>query len=171
MSRDVSGFDNIYTGNFQVVTDIISQWPDFVVYAEKLRRLHGKIIERGHHTYDVNPTHFNTLNHDSLCCPNLMVRTDNATEDNPFDNVVLIDFQYCCWGSPATDLHYFLNTSIDEAHRPQEFFGLVQFYHEHLVNLLKQLNYKSHIPTWPEFHKQYQERRILGKFIAFSLFS
>ncbi|XP_055301835.1 uncharacterized protein LOC129568213 [Sitodiplosis mosellana] len=154
--------NQIYAENLKVVTDVVSKWPNFAVYAEKLRRLYGEIIERAHQTYDVNPNHFNTLNHDSLCSEHLMVRTENSTEDSPIENTVFIGFQHSCWGSPTLDLHYFLNTSIDEAYRPQRFDELVLFYYEHLVNFLKQLKYKNRIPIWTEFQNQYHERNILG---------
>lgn len=163
MSRQANESAKNCGGILKIVTDIISKWPDFGVVAEKLQRLQGEIAERAHQAYDLNPDHFNTLNHDALCWSNLMVRTDNGTEENPFDNAVFIDPQYSYWGSATTDLHYFFNTTIDEVHRPHQFEKLVQFYHEHLTAFLKRLNYTKRIPTWSEFQKQYHDRRILGK--------
>lgn len=134
------------------------------MYSGKLRNLRGKTIERALQAYYVNPNNFNTLNHGSFCCSNLMVRTENGTEVNPFENVVLTHFQYAYWGSPANDLHYFLNTSINETYRPHRFDELVQFYHEYLVTFLTRLNYKKNIPSWSDFQKQYHDGMFFGGF-------
>lgn len=164
MSRKANEYDAIYSENLKVLTNIISEWTDGAIYTEKLRRLtKDEIIERAHRAYDVNPTHFNALNHDGFLREHIMVRTENDSEDNSFGNTVLISFQHPYWGSPTIDLHYFLNTSIEEAFRPQHFDELVHFYYEQLVNSLQQLKYKDRIPTWPEFQNQFHERSILGK--------
>lgn len=156
MSRKANEFDTIYSENLKV----ISEWTDADIYTEKLRRLtKDEIIERAHRAYDLNPSHFNTLNHDGFLREHIMVRTENPSEGN----IVLISFQHPYWGSPTIDLQVFLNTSIDEAFRPQHFGELVHFYYENLVDFLQQLNYKNQIPTWTEFENQFYERNILGK--------
>lgn len=164
MSSKAKEFDTIYSENLKTLTNIVSDWSDGAIYAEKLRRLtKDEIIERAHRAYDVNPNHFNTLNHDGFLCEHIMVRMEN-NEDNPIGNIVLISFQHPYWGSPAIDLHCFLNTSIDDNFQPQHFEELVQIYYEHLVDFLQQLKYKNRIPTWTEFQNQFRERSILGKY-------
>lgn len=162
MSRGADGFNDYYIGTFKIVIEVISEWPEFEVYAEKLRRICDEVMERGYQTFDVNPNHFNTLNHDDLWCPNIMLKTENGTEENPFENIYFIDFQFTYWGSPATDLYYFMNTSVDGTHRPDRFDELIHVYHDHLVNFLKRLGYKQHIPLWTEFYEQYHQRRFFG---------
>lgn len=93
-----------------------------------------------------------------------MLKINNSSEEKSFENVVFIDFQMTFWSSPTIDLHFFLNTSVCESYRPHCFDELIKFYHQHLVQFLKQLNYKKHIPTWSEFQEQYQERKLLGIF-------
>ncbi|XP_031636472.1 uncharacterized protein LOC116349260 [Contarinia nasturtii] len=166
LSRGANGFNNFYVGTFETVIEVLSEWPEFDVYTNKLRRIGDQVIERGYQTYDMNPEHFNTLNHGDLWCPNVMLKMTNGTEEHPFENVNLIDFQFSYWGSPTTDLHYFMNTSIDGNHRPERFYELIRGYHEHLTEFLKQLNYHKHIPTWTEFYKQYQDRRFFGFIVS-----
>ncbi|XP_055301831.1 uncharacterized protein LOC129568209 [Sitodiplosis mosellana] len=162
ISRGADAFKDYYPLTLDAVIEIISEWPDFAVYVEKLRRLRNRIYELGCQAYDLNLNHFNTLNHDDLWGPNFMIKTRDGSPEKPFENVKLIDFQFAYWSSPTTDLFYFLNSSVNEALRPERFDELVQFYHEQLVDFLKRLNYKKRIPTWPEFQEQYYERRILG---------
>lgn len=152
------GFTNVYTTHLEIVIEIISKWPEFTVYAEKLRRQRNDLMERGNLAYDVNPNHFNTLVHDDLWNTNLMIKSG----DKPFENIMLIDFQFSFWSSPTVDLHYFLNSSVNDDLRPQHFDEFVRFYYEQLVKLLQQLNYKKHIPTWTEFYEQYKDRMFFG---------
>lgn len=161
-SRDVDVFNNMYAGTFDALLDTISTWPDMSVYSEKLHRVRADVIERWRKTYDVNPNHFNTLVHDDLWPTNIMITGVKPSGEPPFDNVVFIDFQLCFWASPTIDLYFFLNTSVCDSYRPHCFDELVAFYHKCLASYLKQLNFKGHIPTWTEFHAQYQERKLLG---------
>lgn len=78
-------------------------------------------------------------------------------------NMVFIDFQFSSWASPTIDLHYFLNSSLEESLRPDCFDDLIAFYHENLVNNLKCIGYKKHIPSLDEFRQQYNERLFYGK--------
>lgn len=57
---------------------------------------------------------------------NLMIKYKNGSE---IANVILLDFQYSCWTSPAIDLHYFFNNSLQECLWPDRFDELLEFYH------------------------------------------
>lgn len=163
LSRGADTFKDFYPLTLDAVIEVISEWPDFTIYVQKLRHLRNKIYELGCQAYDLNLNNFNTLCHDDLWAPNFMIKMSDGTSEKPFENVKLIDFQFAYWSSPATDLYYFLNSSVNESLRPHRFDELVQFYHAQLVDFLKRMSYKKHIPTWPEFQEQYHERRILGK--------
>lgn len=162
LSREIDAFNAFYMRNFDAVLETISSWPDFTVYAEKLRRIRGEVIERWRCTYDFKPNHFNSLNHDDLFAPNLMLKLKNQNEEVAFENAIFIDFQFAFWSSPTIDLHFFLNTSLDESLRIHSFTELLEFYYMHLNDFLQKLNYKLHIPTWTEFYEQYQERHFTG---------
>lgn len=155
-------YNKVFGDIFDALLDTISTWPDLSVYTEKLRRVRRDVVERWHQCYDVNPNHFNTFIHDDVWFPNIMLKSESPSEEAHFENIIFIDFQMCFWSSPTIDLHFFLNTSVSESFRPHLFDELVEFYHKHLIEFMKQLKYKNHIPTWTEFHKQYQERQLLG---------
>lgn len=87
----------------------------------------------------------------------------NGQTVTSIENVILIDFQYACWTSPAIDLHYFLNTSLQESLRPERFDELIAIYHAHLVDCLERLEYKNHIPNCDQFKQQYHEKNFYGK--------
>lgn len=91
-----------------------------------------------------------------------MDQNGDATSPS-IENVILIDFQYACWTSPTIDLHYFLNTSLQESLRPGRFNELLAIYHEHLVECLQRFDYKKPIPNLDEFKKQYDDKKFYGK--------
>lgn len=95
---------------------------------------------------------------------NTELSCENADVTEPtIENLIFIDFQYSCWTSPTIDLHYFLNNSIQESLRHERFDELIAFYHSNLVTILKQLQYKQHIPTWEQFKQQYIDKNFYGK--------
>jgi len=165
LSRDVKVFINMYTGMFDALLDTISTWPEFSVFSEKIKLFRSALVEKWHQALDMNPKHFNALVHNDLWPPNIMIKGGSSSEEAPFENITFIDFQNTLWGSPALDLHLFLNMSVCETLKPNRFDELVEFYHTHLVNLLQQLKYDGCIPTWTEFHSQYEERKLMG-FVA-----
>lgn len=79
------------------------------------------------------------------------------------ENIIFIDFQYACWTSPAMDLIYFLNTSLQESLRPRKFDDLIAYYHSHLETNLNRLEYKKSIPNLDEFKQQYHDKNFYGK--------
>ncbi|XP_037817354.1 uncharacterized protein LOC119607484 [Lucilia sericata] len=127
-------------------------------YAEKLSRLIPHAVEYVTRCYDPNPNHFLTLNHGDIWTNNLMVQYNDENEKQILQDILLIDFQYCCWASPAVDLHYFLTTSSQDDlllnHQPK----LIQYYHQVLSENLVKLKYKKHIPTLHELNVQLLER-------------
>lgn len=163
MSREIDAFNTFFMGNYDAALETISSWPDYSVYADKLRRIRNEVIERWRCTYDFKSNHFNSLNHDDLFAPNLMLKLKSQSEEVAFENVIFIDFQFAYWSSPTTDLHFFLSTSLNESLRIHCFKELLEYYHKNLVEFLQKLNYKQHIPTWPEFYEQYQEKHFMGK--------
>lgn len=94
---------------------------------------------------------------DQLNCMN-----SNQTEMS-IENIIFIDFQYSCWTSPTVDLHYFLNTSLQESLRPSRFDDLIMFYHSHLERYLNRLGYKKSIPNLDQLKQQYHDKNFYGK--------
>ncbi|KAL9888380.1 uncharacterized protein ACN427_008109 [Glossina fuscipes fuscipes] len=129
-------------------------------YEEKLKKLIPYIIEKGRDAYESKPHHFSTLCHGDLWVNNMLVLYNR--EDKTPEDLVFIDFQLCRWSSPAIDLHYFFNTSLEpKLHLdPNALDRFVQFYHSNLEEMLRKLNYRDHIPNLREFVLQLEETRF-----------
>lgn len=143
-----------------VIVELISEWPDFAYYADKLRKFRPHLIEREQQVLDAAPNEFNTLTHGDFWFTNTMLKYD---QDDKLEDLALIDFQFNCWTSPAIDLHYFFASSIDEDLRMHHQQELVQHYHKELTTVLKRLNYQKHIPTLLEFQLQFTAKSLWGE--------
>lgn len=88
------------------------------------------------------------MTHGDAWTNNFMFKHDESNK--PMD-LLLIDFQMSCYASPTIDLHYFF---IATAHNylDKEYNNFLLYYHTELVNNLKKLQYKSHIPTLRELN-------------------
>ncbi|XP_065371963.1 uncharacterized protein LOC135963889 [Calliphora vicina] len=81
-----------------------------IYYSKKLSQLVPHAVEYATRCYDPSPKHFLTLNHGDMWTNNVMVQYNDEKGKSNVNDILLIDFQYCSWTSPAVDLHYFLNT-------------------------------------------------------------
>lgn len=155
----------MYTTQLDALIEIVGSWTNYEYYAEKLRQLQPNLLEKGRCAFDAQPHHFNTLIHGDIWRNNVMIQYNAA---NQLENAALIDFQFCCWTSPAIDLQYFFNTSLEEDLRLHRQDELVQYYHGELSATLKRLNYRQHVPTLHEFQIQFMEKCFYGMYVLCS---
>ncbi|KAH8399036.1 hypothetical protein KR215_001192, partial [Drosophila sulfurigaster] len=132
-------------------------------YGEKLKRVAEHIMEYCERVMEPKKDDFLTLCHGDLWTTNIMFH--NNDQGRP-DNVIFIDFQFSVWNSPAIDLQYFFWASLQEDLCHTE---MVQFYHTKLVQALKNLNFKGHIPSLFEFQQQFQARSFYGAKLILSI--
>ncbi|XP_023178910.2 uncharacterized protein LOC111604903 [Drosophila hydei] len=89
---------------------------------------------------DVDPFDFNTLAHGDFWSSNLM---SNYFPDGNIDQLILVDFQNCAWGSPALDLLFFITLTAACDIRIKEFDQFICIYWERLTECLKLLKYQK----------------------------
>ncbi|XP_069701072.1 uncharacterized protein [Periplaneta americana] len=137
-----------FTGLTETVAEEVASWSaEWQPYAEKLRRLAPKELRQVQQVLRRDDDEFNVLTHGDLWVNNILV-TDDARA------VRFVDYQLAYWGSPAIDLHYFLNTSVNLHVRENHMDTLIQEYHNTLCDTLKALGYKKKMITLEELHKQ-----------------
>lgn len=141
----------------------VSEWGgEFAHLARKLKNLKPMYMELGKRVFDCIAGHLNVLAHGDLWTNNVMVKYDEFTGE-PLD-AIIIDFQYSAWGSPAIDLLYMLNTSMNEEIHLRRQDELIQYYYNVLADTLKRLSFKSQVPSLHKFHLQLESKA----FYAFS---
>ncbi|KAH8359982.1 hypothetical protein KR093_009933 [Drosophila rubida] len=159
-NRHSRAFAPMFENFMGVAANFAAECPELGnVYADKLRRLKNLVMEYTERVYDPQPDEFNTLTHGDLWVNNIMLR--EKTENRDLD-MLLIDFQFSAWGSPAIDLHYFFCTSLQLEVRKKYLNELIEYYHGVLVETLRALNFTGYIPTLRQMWLQLEK----GKFMA-----
>lgn len=161
INRVENSLEHFYLTNFDAFCHLIASIPELAHLNAKLVKLRSKFIEKTCITLDANPSQFNTLAHGDMWINNLLLLRDNQTKR--LNDVIFIDFQFSVWTSPAIDLQYFFNTSLEEDVRFNHTDELIAFYHNQLAAHLKELHFKKQIPTLPEFQQQFLAKSFFGK--------
>ncbi|EDV91300.1 uncharacterized protein LOC6568322 [Drosophila grimshawi] len=133
-------------------------------YASKLNGLIEHIMEYSERAMEVNKEDFVTLCHGDLWTTNTMFNYDEQGKPN---NVILIDFQFSVYSSPAIDLHYFFSTSLQDDLYQYHQMELIQFYYQKLVESLTKLGFSGHVPSLFQFQQQFQARAFYEIFSSF----
>lgn len=159
-NRHTDNYAPCFVGCLEACTRRVAQWPELKHLSEKLKELKPQYMELSKQVFDPLPNHLNVFCHGDLWTNNVLVKYDNKTK-KPLD-VIIIDFQYSVWGSPAIDLFYLFNTSLKEEMHLHSQDELIQHYYYYLEDTLKKLNYQGDIPSLHKFHLQLQEKSFYG---------
>ncbi|XP_016980493.1 uncharacterized protein LOC108045621 [Drosophila rhopaloa] len=163
-NRHTQGFAPFFVNMVGVASNFAKECPELgEPYAKKLKELQKRVMEYSERVYDPQPGEFNTLVHGDYWVNNVMLRYGEQKE--PLD-MTLIDFQFCSWSSPAVDLHYFFNTSVQSAIRFEQQDALIQYYHSVLVETLKDLNFGGYTPTLRQLILQLEKGRFFAVTVA-----
>ncbi|XP_054747800.1 uncharacterized protein LOC129253451 [Anastrepha obliqua] len=165
-NRKTNGFAPYFEGILDACGDFAEKSTALgSYYKQKLLKLKPHAMEYGARATEPQTGHFLTLTHGDLWTNNVMLRYSGSGDEpsksgKTIKDILLIDFQFSAWTSPAIDLHYFFHTSLPlefKLHREDEF---IQYYHGILADTLRQLNYGGHIPTLHELCVQMESRRF-----------
>ncbi|XP_055923412.1 uncharacterized protein LOC129953900 [Eupeodes corollae] len=157
-NRYTNSYGPLYIGNLEACYKTVSQWKDYREYAEKLLALKPKLLEYGKQAFDLTDGHVNVFAHGDFWINNVMFNQEPNQQPN---DVILIDFQFSCWGSPAIDLHWFFNTSLKEDIRLFQQDELFHYYYKIFVETLKALRFKAKIPSLHTFLLHMAEKDFL----------
>lgn len=164
-NRHTEVYAPCFVGCFEACTRRVAQWPEFKDLHQKLVELTPFYMELGKRVFDPLPSHLNVFAHGDLWTNNVLVKYDKKTK-KPLD-VIIIDFQYSAWTTPAVDLFYLMNTSLTEEMHLHKQDELIHHYYTYLRDTLEKLRYQGKIPTLHEFHQQLQEKSFYGKKLYF----
>ncbi|GAB0089712.1 hypothetical protein DMENIID0001_043040 [Sergentomyia squamirostris] len=147
-SRDKEDSRDFCLSLYDASIDLVSKWPGYQYYVNKMKEFRGKFTEKGIELCEVDQD-FNVLLHGDVWTMNLMFKYD--PDGNPID-VLYVDYQLPYYSTPAIDVLYFIHTSLKEDLRLEKQDELVQFYYNHLKEtLIDGFKYDGKFPSLHEF--------------------
>ncbi|XP_055549832.1 uncharacterized protein LOC129732725 [Wyeomyia smithii] len=166
MTRETDAFYPMFYSNLDALTEEINSWgSDWHYYTTKLRQLRPHFVEQGLKVFDHQcEDDLRVLVHGDLWINNLLFKYDAS--GSPID-VILLDFQFCCYSTPIIDLCYFFFTSTKDAIRQNHFEEYVQYYYYHLAKYTAKLKYSKKFPTLHQFQQQLLKKMFYAVYSTF----
>lgn len=153
---DCSARNSVFRDNIEDMADLVKQWHGFSDIAEKLLKISDNFFKRMDQCLDSGES-FKVLNHGDLWVNNCMFQYNHG---HPTD-MLFIDFQMSYIASPAFDLHYFLNTSVQLNVLISKRYILLRTYYEALRSTLEALNFDK-IPSWEDLKTDLKAKEFIG---------
>ncbi|ETN60259.1 CHKov1 [Anopheles darlingi] len=144
------------------------EWPNNGrFYAELMKHWGLDMFDALLRIVKADPNHFNVLNHGDMWCNNMMFHYN--TENEQLEDIVLVDFQMCMYGSPVIDLNYFIFSSVRGDLRLPEMNYLIYYYYQQLTDCLTLLDYGGRRLTLKELNVDFIEHQLYGLSTSFSI--
>ncbi|XP_035775515.1 uncharacterized protein LOC118457780 isoform X1 [Anopheles albimanus] len=167
VTRQTDAFHPMFTQIFDALTNEMRQWgPEWQQYHLKLQKLRPNFMEYCLRVFDNDPNSDDlcVFVHSDLWVNNLLFKYDST--GTPVD-AVLLDFQYCCYGTPMIDFCYLFYTSARDNIRQTCFDELLQFYHGELVDCARRLECHRKLPTLYQFQQQSLRKLFYAVYSSF----
>ncbi|XP_055377041.1 uncharacterized protein LOC129609161 [Condylostylus longicornis] len=142
-----------FTKGTERLANLARETPKLQKYADKLDQVKHLVLPKCCEIYDMCKTkgHINVLSHGDFHAKNLMFRINPKTQLS--EEVLLIDFQFCVWGSMALDILYFIYMAIDFQLREKVYDEMIYEFFCKFRETLKLLNYKGKLPKFSDLQK------------------
>ncbi|KFB37119.1 AGAP003765-PA-like protein [Anopheles sinensis] len=132
--------------NLKAFVDALRTWDGCEKFVAPFERATSDYCDRLHNIYSYQTPGrlYNVLNHGDFHSKNLL---HQFNDENGIVATRFLDFQACCWSTPAIDLYYLLNNIVHYKVKASHKDELISFYHEEFCATLKALGYLGYIPT------------------------
>uniref|UniRef100_A0A182MA63 CHK kinase-like domain-containing protein n=1 Tax=Anopheles culicifacies TaxID=139723 RepID=A0A182MA63_9DIPT len=137
-------FDGMIKKGFGDLQQLTATFPEFAHFAKPLEKFQANLREFYIAVYNPSKTYQNVLIHGDFHGKNMLHKVD---DEGRHTDTILLDYQICCWTSPAIDLYYLLDMiptqEVKDNHRAE----LIYMYYQQYTDLLKRLGFLGKIPT------------------------
>ncbi|XP_041787140.1 uncharacterized protein LOC121602442 [Anopheles merus] len=138
------GFEGMITKGFGDLMHLTKRYPEFAHFAKPLQKFQDNIRDLYVSFYNHSKTYQNVLIHGDFHSKNMLHKID---AEGRHTDTILLDYQICCWTTPAVDLYYLLDMiptqEVKDKHRSE----LIYMYYQQYSDLLKRLGYLGKIPS------------------------
>ncbi|XP_041787141.1 uncharacterized protein LOC121602444 [Anopheles merus] len=144
MSDKFIGFEGMITKGFGDLMHLTKRYPEFAHFAKPLQKFQDNLRELYVSSYIQSKTIQNVLIHGDFHGKNMLHQVD---AEGRHTDTILLDYQICCWTTPAVDLYYLLDMiptqEVKDKHRSESIY----MYYQQYSDLLKRLGYLGKIPS------------------------
>ncbi|XP_052890813.1 uncharacterized protein LOC128299019 [Anopheles moucheti] len=144
MGEKYTGFEGLINKSFGDLMQLTASQSEFAHFAKPLEKFQENLREYYVSLYDASKTHRNVLIHGDFHYKNMLHQID---PEGRHTDTILLDYQVCCWTSPAIDLYYLLDMiptqEVKDNHRSE----LIYMYYQQYTDILKRLGFLGRIPT------------------------
>ncbi|XP_037937470.1 uncharacterized protein LOC119671046 [Teleopsis dalmanni] len=158
----------MFGGSLAQLISVTKTWPTFEKIAEKLQRYYDNFKEITSKLALPKPgDRITVLNHGDLWTTNFMYTHNDKNSPNTPTKAIFVDFQLSFYGSPAHDLNFFLNTSVQLNVLQHKRHDLIAAYYKSFSDTLIFLRYEK-VPTLDDLKYELRSRELVGLFGLFA---
>ncbi|XP_075148803.1 uncharacterized protein LOC142222514 [Haematobia irritans] len=158
--------NGMYENISKILLECIRDYTNSNIYYDKVEKLQSQVTDEIFKTLDDNGDEntFQVLNHGDIWSNNIMFKYKDDDDDGSGDIVetYFVDYQTPRYTSPAPDLLYFIMSSCQYDIKLKKFDYMLAYYHNHLVEYLRILNYPKKVPTLKDIHYMVYKHGIWG---------
>nr|XP_049463890.1 uncharacterized protein LOC125906917 isoform X2 [Anopheles coluzzii] len=144
MAHKFLGLEGLVRKGFGDLMQLTELYPEFAQFAKPLVKFQQNLRDFFDSIFKPTKSIQSVLIHGDCHTKNLLHQLDAHGRHT---ETILLDYQICCWTSPAIDLYYMLDLIPTQEIKDNYRYELVYLYHQQYSNLLKRLGFKRNIPS------------------------
>ncbi|XP_005184680.1 uncharacterized protein LOC101898023 [Musca domestica] len=160
-------FFNMFGGYLNQLIKTASTWSGFEEITAKLQKYYSDFKNISYKLGKAKQgDRIVVLNHGDLWTNNFMFGYEDDNQPQKPTKALFVDFQLSFYGSPACDLNFFLNTSVQFDILTTKRDELIETYYKTFAETLEYARYES-IPTLDDLKYELRSRELYGLFALF----
>ncbi|XP_050084730.1 uncharacterized protein LOC126570784 [Anopheles aquasalis] len=143
IANQLRALDEMTKKSIDNLLEVMRGHPEFASLIKPVEKLKTTLLETLIESYSPSANCLNVVVHGDFHSKNLL---HQFSADGRLLDTMLIDYQICSWTTPAVDVHYLLDTIVDQSLKETHRDKIVCLYYEEFCRLLVRLGYIGHIP-------------------------
>uniref|UniRef100_A0A182JI34 CHK domain-containing protein n=1 Tax=Anopheles atroparvus TaxID=41427 RepID=A0A182JI34_ANOAO len=137
-------FELMINKGFNDLLYLAQTYPEFAPFAKPLMKFQRDLRKVLDAAYTPSTTFQNVLNHGDFQIKNMLHQIDAQGRHT---DTILLDYQICCWTTPAIDLYCLLDMQATQELKDSSRNELLYLYYQKYAELLKRMGFVGKIPT------------------------